>query len=91
MTIDETLNDFCAFEDEEPRTSPAILPPPHPDVDDIRFAHSKAPGSVIGAVFVWGQGDAYAITSEFGHNSQKSDISTLHPQLRDTVRPGKCA
>ena len=88
MTIDEMLNDFCAFEDEEPRTSPAIPPPPHTDLGDIRFAHPKAPGSVIGAVFVWGQGDAYAITNEA---ARESDISTLHPQLRDTVRPGKCA
>jgi hypothetical protein len=82
-----------AFLDDEPRPSPAIPPPPLSDVTELRLAKDKPPATVVGAVFVWAQGDAYAIT----HESDKarpptSDVSALHPQLRDTVRPGRrCA
>jgi hypothetical protein len=75
---------------DEPRASQAIPPPPFRGVSEVRLAQNKAPAvvPVYGAVFVWGQGDAYALPRDV---TPASDISELHPQLRDTVRPGRCA
>ncbi len=74
-----------------PRSVQAIPPPPiRGSVSELRLRRNPAPFTVLefGAVFVWSQGDAFDIPRDV---PPPSDLSALHPQLRDTVRPGRVA
>ena len=78
-------------ESETPRSAQAIPPPPMKGkVSELRLKKNPMPLAVpdYGAVFVWGQGDAYDIPRDV---PPPSDLADLHPQLRDTVKPGRVA
>ncbi len=74
-----------------PRSTLAIPPPPlKGKISELRLKPNRSPLSMpdFGAVFVWGQGDAYDIPRDV---PPPSDLSEMHPQLRDTVKPGRVA
>jgi hypothetical protein len=93
---DLTADDLTATDlaeppaDDAPR-SQAIPPPPLKGTNsELRLKRNPNPLAMpeIGTVFVWGQGDAYDIPRDV---PPPSDLSELHPQLRDTVKPGRVA
>ena len=90
-----SANDSDDAPDDDAASAPpstrAIPPPPIKSaVSELRLRRHPAPLAVVefGAVFVWSQGDAFDIPRDV---PPPSDLSALHPQLRDTVRPGRVA
>jgi hypothetical protein len=76
---------------ESPRSVQAIPPPPMKGkISELRLKKNRMPLAVpdYGAIFVWGQGDASEIPRDV---PPPSDLADLHPQLRDTVKPGRVA
>ena len=77
--------------DALPQSTRAIPPPPMKGkISELRLKRNPNPLSVpeFGSVFVWGQGDAYEIPRDV---PPPADLNALHPQLRDTVKPGRVA
>ena len=88
LTADLTADDLTA--EDAPR-SQAIPPPPLKGTNsELRLKRNPNPLSLadFGEFIVWGQGDAYEIPRDV---PPPSDLSELHPQLRDTVKPGRVA
>ncbi len=59
-------------------------------LSELRLKQNRAPLAVpdYGAIYVWAQGDAYEIPRD---QPPPRDLTHLHPQLRDTVKPGRVA